>query len=418
MKLRNWIIGGLLVIGIGGSIAGSGVYHYTTKLNKQLDTYVLGDVTFNGISLQGKTKQQVSKIVQDKVNQLNKQIITLRLGNQADTFTWEQIGVEYKGTEIAEQIFKQQEGTISERYKLRKEAEEGHFKRNFHMEAYLNQAKYDMFIQDKYNNKLVQPLNASFNITGTTINISPSKNGQTVDKEQLKLLATRAITEKKQTIQIPVKEVRPEKTTEDIQHMGLTGVIIEERTSLAKRNANQVYNIQRAAQRLNGALVAPDGILSFNAKVGKTNAANGYKVAAVYLNGEISQNAGGGVCQVSSTLYNAALRKDLSIVQRSNHTFPVGYVPLGLDATVADSGPDLKIKNSTNHYLYVQAFIENKELVVRLFGTDNGKNANLTTKIEQETDEKIIVSTYRTVTQNGKIVSSGHIAKSTYKKHV
>jgi vancomycin resistance protein YoaR len=417
MKLRNWIIGGLLVVGVGGGIAAGGAYHYTTKLNKQLDTYVLGHTTFDGTSLDGKTKQQVSEIVQQKINQLNQQTVVLRLGNQSETFTWEQLGVEYRGTDVAEQIFKQQEGTISERYKLRKEAQEGKLQRDFKLEPYLNQAKYDAFMKDKYNQNLVEPKNASFSIVGTSINISPSKNGEAVDKDQLKLLATQAITEKKQEIQVPVKEVRPEKTTEDIQNMGLTQVIVEERTSLAKRNENQIYNIQKAAQRLDGALVAPGDVFSFNRKVGKTNAANGYKVAAVYLNGEISQNAGGGVCQVSSTLYNAVLRKDLSIVQRSNHSFPVGYVPLGLDATVADSGPDFQFKNTTDHYLYIQSFIENNELVIRVFGTDNGKHANLTTKVEQESNEKIVVSTYKTVTKNGKVIASGRVAKSTYKKH-
>jgi vancomycin resistance protein YoaR len=416
MNLRNLIRGILIVGGVSICIAGGLTYQYISKLKKETSTYVLPNTSFDGTALDGKTKQEVQQMIKEKVNKLNHRTITFRLGDSADTYTWEELGVQYKGTDIAEQIFKEQEGSIIERYTMRKQAENGQLKREYHLEAYLDSAKYETFMKDKYNELLSKPSNASLSITGTNITITPSKDGKKVDKQKLKALTEEAIQKPKTTIEVPVIAVKPERTTEDIQNMGIKEVIAEYRTPLTGRNANQVFNISRAARKLSGALIAPDEMFSFKGRVGLTNAENGYKSAAVYVNGTVQESAGGGVCQVSSTLYGAILRADLSIVERSNHSLPVYYVPLGQDAAIADYGPDLKFKNNTGHYIYVQAGVENHHMVVRIFGTNTGKSVTVSSKIVSETNKNIVVVTYKTVTQNGKVIQSGQLHKSTYKK--
>ncbi|GAA3331098.1 hypothetical protein GCM10020331_086270 [Ectobacillus funiculus] len=204
-----------------------------------------------------------------------------------------------------------------------------------------------------------------------------------------------------------------------MQNMGIKEVIAEYSSPVAGRNANQVYNVSRAANKLTGVFIAPDEVFSFNGHVGLTNAANGYKLAGVYVNGKLEQEAGGGVCQVSSTLYGAILRADLSIVERSNHSKPVHYVPLGQDATIADYGPDLKFKkNNTGHYIYLQSFVDGANTVVRVFGTSTGKKSvTVSSKVVSETSKKnITVATYKTVKQNGQVIESGQISQSRYKK--
>ena len=113
--------------------------------------------------------------------------------------------------------------------------------------------------------------------------------------------------------------------------MGIKEVIAEYSTPMAGRNGNQSFNVNKSANTLSGVIVAPDETFSFNGRVGVTDAAHGYKSAAVYSQGKVIQSAGGGVCQVSSTLYSAPLRADLGIVSRSNHSMPVNYLPLGQD---------------------------------------------------------------------------------------
>lgn len=416
MKLRNWIIGSVVAGSIGLCVAGGFAYNYVNKLNKELDTYVLPHTTFEGVSLDGKTKKEVNDIIQQKVEQLNQHAITYTLNEQNNTYTWKDLGVQYKGTEIADQIFKEQQGSVTERYNLRKKAVQNGLDRNYRLQAYLNSAKYDEFMKDKYNDFLSTPENASISITGTNIQITQSTDGSKVDKNQLKSLTEQAIGTVNQQIQIPVVAVKPERTTEDVQNMGIKEVIAEYRTPMNGRNGSQLFNVQRAASTLTGAFIAPDEVFSFNGRVGITDAANGYQSAAVYVNGKVEQSAGGGVCQVSSTLYGAILRADLSIVERSNHSLPVHYVPLGQDATVADYGPDLKFKNNTGHHIYIQSFVENNEAVVRIFGTNTGKNVQVSSQVVSETAKNVIVYTYKTVTQNGQVLESGRISKSTYAK--
>ncbi|ENQ3079020.1 VanW family protein [Bacillus sp. WLY-B-L8] len=416
MKLRNLIIGSAIAGGIILCIGGVSAYQYVSKLNHQLDTYVLPHTTIEGISIDGKTKEDVQKIIQQKVDELNKKSVNYALQDDKHTYTWQELGVEYHGTDVTDKIFKEQKGNISNRYKMQKQAETGELKRDYKLEPSINTAKYDAFIKEKYNDSLVEPVNADLSISGTTINISESKDGEKVDKEKLKALTTEAITTNKQDIQIPITAVKPERSTEDVKNMGIQEVIAEYSTPLAGRNSSQTFNVQRAVNTLTGVFVAPDETFSFNGRVGITDAAHGYKSAAVYVNGKVEQSAGGGVCQVSSTLYGAILRADLGIVARSNHSLPVHYLPLGQDAAVADYGPDLKFKNNTGKYVYIQAFTNGSSVTTRIFGTNTGKDVEVSSKVISETDKSIVAVTYKKVTQNGEVVSNGQISKSTYKK--
>jgi vancomycin resistance protein YoaR len=417
MNLRKLVIGSVVAGGISLSITGGLAYQYVSKMNKQLDTYVLPHTVFEGIPLGGKTKQEVQQIIQKRVDKLNQQHLSYSLQNTKSTYTWKDLGVQYKGLDVADKIFKEQKGTIIERYNLRKQAEKGQTQKEYHLGVYLDPSKYEAFLKDKYNELVSNPQNASISITGTNISITPSKDGEKVDKEKLKILTEEAVKTMNTDIKVPVTAVKPERTTEDIQNMGIKEVIAEYRTPTSGRNGNQLFNEMRAAGTLSGALVAPDEVFSFNGHVGVTDTANGYKSAAVYVNGKVQESAGGGVCQVSSTLYGATLRADLSIVERSNHSMPVHYVPLGQDATVADYGPDFKFKNNTGHYIYIQAGIENNQVVVRIFGTNTGKSVNISSQVVNETDKSIVAVTYKTVTQNGQVIESGLLNKSTYKKY-
>ncbi|WP_416829106.1 VanW family protein [Ectobacillus polymachus] len=413
MKLRNYIIGAIVAGGVGLTVFG---YSYASALNKELDTYVLPHTSFEGISLDGKTKNEVQNIITQKVEQLNQQKITYTLNDQSNTYSWKDLGVQYNGTEIVDQIFKEQQGSILDRYQLRKKAQSIGLHRQYNVEPYLDTPKYDAFIKDKYNDLLSEPVNANLSINGTNISISSSKDGSKVDKDQLKTLTAKAITDKAANIAVPVVAVKPEHTTEDVQNMGIQSVIAEFQTPMNGRDSTQVFNEQRASGSLSGALIAPDQEFSFNDRVGITDAAHGYLSAPIYVNGKVEQSAGGGVCQVSSTLYGAVLRADLSIVERSNHSLPVHYVPLGQDATVADYGPDFKFKNNTGHYIYIQAMVASNATTVRIFGTPTGKNVQVSSQVTSETSNAINVDTYKTVTQNGVVISNGRISKSTYKK--
>ncbi|MCX9101341.1 vancomycin resistance protein [Bacillus anthracis] len=415
MKLSKILIGSAIAGGILLCVGGVSGYQYVSKLNNQLDTTALPNTTFEGISLDGKNKKDIQAIINQKITELDQKSLTYIFQNDKQTYTWKDLGINYKEKDIIDKIFKEQEGNAMNRYKMRKQAENGELKRNYKLTPQLNTTAYESFMKDKYNETLKNPVNAELSIEGTTVNISQSQNGEKIDKGKLTDLTKQAITSGTSDIILPVTLLKPERSTEDIQKMGIKEVIAEYSTPMAGRNGNQSFNVNKSANTLSGVIVAPDETFSFNGRVGVTDAAHGYKSAAVYSQGKVIQSAGGGVCQVSSTLYSAALRADLGIVSRSNHSMPVNYLPLGQDAAVADYGPDLKFKNNTGNHIYIQAFSNGGSITTRIFGTNTGKNVEVSSQVISRTNDKITAVTYKKVTQNGEVISNGQISKSVYK---
>ncbi|WHY29788.1 VanW family protein [Bacillus wiedmannii] len=415
MKLSKILIGSAITGGILLCVGGVGGYQYVSKLNSQLDTTALPNTTFEGISLDGKNKKDIQAIINQKVTELDQKSLTYIFQNDKQTYTWKDLGINYKEKDIIDKIFKEQEGTAMNRYQMRKQAENGELKRDYKLTAQLNTTAYESFMKDKYNDTLKNPVNAELSVEGSTVNISQSQNGEKIDKGKLTDLTQQAITSGSSDVTLPVTLLKPERSTEDIQKMGIKEVIAEYSTPMAGRNGNQSYNVNKSANTLSGVIVAPDETFSFNGRVGVTDAAHGYKSAAVFSQGKVIQSAGGGVCQVSSTLYSAALRADLGIVSRSNHSMPVNYLPLGQDAAVADYGPDLKFKNNTGNHIYIQAFSNGGSITTRIFGTNTGKNVEVSSQVVSRTGDKITAVTYKKVTQNGEVVSNGQISKSVYK---
>ncbi|HDR6310691.1 TPA: VanW family protein [Bacillus cereus] len=415
MKLSKILIGSAITGGILLCVGGVSGYQYVSKLNNQLDTTALPNTTFEGISLDGKNKKDIQAIINQKVTELDQKSLTYIFQNDKQTYTWKDLGINYQEKDIIDKIFKEQEGSTMNRYKIRKQAENGELKRDYKLTPQLNTTTYESFMKDKYNDTLKNPVNAELSIEGSTVNISQSQNGEKIDKGKLTDLTQQAIASGTSDVTLPVTLLKPERSTEDIQKMGIKEVIAEYSTPMAGRNGNQSFNVNKSANTLSGVIVAPDETFSFNGRVGVTDAAHGYKSAAVFSQGKVIQSAGGGVCQVSSTLYSAALRADLGIVSRSNHSMPVNYLPLGQDAAVADYGPDLKFKNNTGNHIYIQAFSNGGSITTRIFGTNTGKNVEVSSQVVSRTGDKITAVTYKKVTQNGEVISNGQISKSVYK---
>ena len=163
--------------------------------------------------------------------------------------------------------------------------------------------------------------------------------------EVKKLVATG---KKEYTIELTVTE--PEITTKELGQEAFPDIIGKTyKTTYSMGDVNRNTNIELAAKNVNGIILMPGETFSYNGILGDTTADKGYKPGGAFLNGEVVQSYGGGICQVSSTIYNAVLYADLEIVERCNHTFLTGYVPAGLDATVAYGYIDFKFKNNREY---------------------------------------------------------------------
>ncbi len=189
------------------------------------------------------------------------------------------------------------------------------------------------------------------------------------------------------TVTIPMTVTNPERTTEEINSMLFADKLSknwtmvkllnrdycdEVRTSLSGSSDDRISNVKKACSLLDGLILIPGQTLSFNDTLGERTEANGWKPATAYANGEVRQEYGGGICQVSSTLYNAVLYANLEIVERECHQFQVGYLPWGMDATVSWGWPDFKFRNNAEYPIKIHAWVddETNECCVQILGTD------------------------------------------------
>lgn len=196
--------------------------------------------------------------------------------------------------------------------------------------------------------------------------VYPHVNGVDIDislEEAKNLLNT-----EENIVTIPLKITVPKVTTNQIGTEAFPDLLASFSTTFSTANTNRTTNIKLAANKINGVVLLPGQTFSYNEVVGKRTAAAGYKSAAVYVNGKVENGIGGGICQVSSTLYNTVLKANLEIVKRSNHRFYPGYVKLGFDATVSWGGPEFIFKNSRKYPIKIVAKVTGGTLRVDIYG--------------------------------------------------
>lgn len=198
---------------------------------------------------------------------------------------------------------------------------------------------------------------------------SPSRIGIVIDQATLtEKLEIAAFQKGDSIIEIPIKKVVPPLTENDIKKWGLDRVLGIFTTKYELTNEDRVNNLLIASSAINNVIVYPGQNFSFNTWVGPRVTEVGYKEAPVLFWGKIVPGIGGGVCQVSSTLYNAALLANLKIIQRMNHSLPSVYVPLARDATVVDDGVDLIIENTSDYPILLVSDVKPPFLTVAVLG--------------------------------------------------
>ncbi|SFB48182.1 G5 domain-containing protein [Cohnella sp. OV330] len=171
-------------------------------------------------------------------------------------------------------------------------------------------------------------------------------------------------------LRVPVIQVTPEITQASLQAQGIARKIAEFSTSFAASGEGRVHNVEATADALDGTMLMPGETFDYGAVVAEARRVYGYREAPVILKGKLVPGIGGGICQVSSTLYNAVLRaSDLKIVERHNHSLPVNYLPQGMDATFAEGYINFRFRNDTGKRLLIKAAVRDKRLTVKLFGT-------------------------------------------------
>lgn len=251
--------------------------------------------------------------------------------------------------------------------------------------------------------------------------------------------AQKILEQDKEEYVIPLKITVPEKTLEDLGEEAFPDELGTYTTRYDPTNYNRSNNISISAKKINGTIVMPGETFSYNQVVGERTIAEGYKEAGAYAGGRVVQDVGGGICQTSSTLYNAVLYANLEIVDRSNHQFLTSYVSAGRDATVAWGSIDFQFKNNRTYPIKIEAVAENGVCTMSIYGIKEETEYEVviqsvvlsyipyTTKYENddtlEEGKEIVEQSgytgctseaYKILKLNGEIVSKTLLSKDTY----
>lgn len=184
-------------------------------------------------------------------------------------------------------------------------------------------------------------------------------------------------------------------------------------TSFSTSSSNRINNIEVAAGHLNNLLVMPGQEISVSDTIKPRTTANGYKSAGAYLNGRTVPAIGGGICQVSSTVYNAVKNAGLTVLERHPHSMPVHYLPLGLDAAISAGTKDLRFRNDYSAPVILQAYTEGKNLIVNCLVWNHDLNGR-TFKLWSKETGSLSARTYFTTYQDGVEVSTEYVGASYY----
>ena len=213
------------------------------------------------------------------------------------------------------------------------------------------------------------PKDAGFAVVRDKVTVVPSETGLELDVPRAAAAVLAAASRPANRVtRLPLAVAQPKRSTAAAQAMGISGVVGTYET-IYGGDPNRIHNVQLVAHLVDDKLIAPGTTFSFNGTTGERSAAKGFLEAPVIVNGELQTGLGGGVCQVSTTVFNAAYEAGLPITARTNHALYISHYPLGRDATVNYPDTDLKFVNDTGRWLLLRTFVGPSSLVVTLYGT-------------------------------------------------
>jgi vancomycin resistance protein YoaR len=397
---------------------------------------IVPGVSIEGIAVGGLTAEEAKIAVAEQAEAIGATSLQLEVGDKVFVATARDIGIDAGVEEtIRAALALGHNGNlweqVRERYRLKKEGQDLELQLDvdeqrlvaylYQLAQQLNEPARDGYFALGRKNELI-PI--------------PEQIGRELVVDEAKELIIKAVNSGVGSVELPVRQVIP-RTLADLRRCGVNDVVAAFSTPFNPANRDRTHNLKLGADALTGRLLEPGEVFSFNAVVGPREAEQGYREAPVIIENEFVPGIGGGICQVSSTLYNAVLLAGLAPVERLNHSLPSSYVGLGRDATVSYGTIDFKFKNTRPEAVMLSARVDENQLTVAVLGTPRGEKVEIQTEIEeiipfpviykeddalppgadtikQEGQPGYKVKVTRIMRREGKIVRQETISKDTY----
>ena len=356
------------------------LYHHSAYANK-----IYPGVSIENYNLGGKTKEEVEEYYEVKNRKIQEKSLEFKVEEIAVSTSAAELEIGYDSKLLAEQAYSLGRGdnTLSNLY--------------ISLQAYLHGISLDPayhYSEEKLEKVLLplkeevntEPVDAKFSFAnGRVTEFQSAQEGKALDEESIKkdivekVVAGQNNNGKKITFIVPVEVIEPQVTNEQANDLGIKERIGVGTSYYRGSIANRIYNLTLASNRINGTLVKPGEEFSFNKTIGDISTLTGYKQAYIISGGRTILGDGGGVCQVSTTLFRAILAAGLPITERNPHAYRVSYYEQdslpGIDAAIYTPNVDLKFKNDTGHHILIQAYVnpQTSQLTFELYGTSDGR---------------------------------------------
>lgn len=273
----------------------------------------------------------------------------------------------------------------------------------------------ELNIDDIHAELYKDPKNAYF--TQNPYSVYPSENGVdfAISVDEVKNM----LNEEKDEYVVPLKVLYPSVTTNMLGTEAFPDLLSTYSTKYSTSAVDRTTNLRLAASKINGTVLMPGETFSYNKVVGERTIAAGYKEAPIYVSGKVVDGVGGGICQITTTLYNAVVYANLEIMERSNHQFVPSYAPASRDATVVYGAIDFKFKNNRNYPIKLVCSVSNGVANFQIFGlkSDNDYEVEISNRVTSTTSSAIYSEAYKILKQNGQVIGSELLSRDVYKRH-
>lgn len=406
-KAKKYTIIGLVAI---ICVLGISINYFNKK-------YIYTDVIAKNIFIEGIDVSNLTK--EEAINCINENItpsdIQLNYDGETNIISPDEIDLKYNTSEVVAEAYNYTKTdsyfeNIKRFFDLNKNI------KNLEIKSLYNENKLSEKIQSISESINVDMENAKVYISDSgNISVSSSTIGKELDIGSTKESIYDAIKNKDyKAIDLKVNIKQPKISTEAAKSVNT--LLAEFSTKFSTNDSNRVTNIVLSAKATSDVLLMPGEEFSYNNLTGKRTKSNGYKDAPVIINGKLEQDVGGGVCQVSSTLFNSVLYSGLDVTSRRNHSLKSSYVSIGRDAMVSDGGSDFRFKNPYSHPVYIKNTVSNGVITSKIYGNASDKK-NISIKVEPYTtgglDAAKTYIEYRD--SNGNVTRTQYISNSVYK---
>jgi len=355
-------------------------------VERDLSGTIMDGIYVDDINLSGKTYDEAVGLIKDKVGSMAAANITLNsIGDNSVNVSAADLGLEWDDTNlVADLLYIGRSGNIVERYKERKDLE--HNKKVYPLRVDFNKETISSIVKEQGDLYNIEGKDPTLTKKDGKFSVTPGTTGEVIDVNASVsriMSALDSFTGSDMTVDLVVVEDTPKATVEDLEK--IHDVLGSYKTSFKTSGADRSGNVRNGTRLVNGTLLFPGDRFSMYETVSPFTEENGYFLAGSYLNGMVVESLGGGICQVSSTLYNAVLRAELQVDERHNHSMIVTYVDLSSDAAISGTSKDFKFTNNSEYPIYIEGYTtDDKQVVFNVYGVETRpENRKVTYESEQ-----------------------------------